>query len=223
MIAEENLVNKDNPQISFSSINIILLINMLMKQTIPNFKSYIISDFYKKRKLNEDDFTQIYIEQSQILIRKCDYPFNINGQYRDITNLSKGFSDFYFYPNEENISTTSLFSVECKRLPAPEKSREKEYVIGDKDNGGIERYKSEKHGKGLKECGLLAFVEKENFNHWSNKINDWIVELSKSNIHWKDDEALTQIESNQNFCILNSIVHRDKDDINLTHFLVSIS
>ena len=62
MIAEENLFNKSNPQIGIPKTNIILLISKLMKLAVPNFKSYIVSDFYKKRKLNEDDFTQIYIE-----------------------------------------------------------------------------------------------------------------------------------------------------------------
>jgi len=94
MIAEENLSNNNNPQISISNNNVVMLIIKLMKQTVPHFKTYLVSDFYKKSKLNEDDFTQIYIEQAQILIRNYDYPFNINGQYRDITNLSKGFSDF---------------------------------------------------------------------------------------------------------------------------------
>ena len=70
MIAEENLYNKSNPQISIPNTNIILLISKLMKSVVPHFKSYVVSDFYQKRKLNEDDFTQIYIEQAQILLRK---------------------------------------------------------------------------------------------------------------------------------------------------------
>ncbi len=166
MIAEENLSNTPNHNINVSNTKVLLLISKLMKQTAPSFKTYLVSDFYKKRKLNEDDFTQVYIEQAQILIRKYNYPFNINGQYRDINNLSKGFSDFYFYPNEQNVSTTSFYSVESKRLPSPEKSREKEYVIGTNNNGGIERYKTEKHGKGLNRCGLLGFIEKEDSIHW---------------------------------------------------------
>lgn len=223
MIAEENLSNKSNPQISISSANVVLLISKLMKQTVPSFKTYIVSDFYKKRKLNEDDFTQIYIEQAQILIRNHDYPFNINGQYRDINNLSKGFSDFYFYPNEQNVSTSSFFSVESKRLPSPEKSREKEYVIGDKNNGGIERYKTEKHGKGLNECGLIGFVEKENSNHWKVTINSWIKDLVKTDKNWNDDEILSEAESNTDFCFLKSIAHRKSDDINLSHLWVMLN
>ncbi len=223
MIAEESILNTSIPKISISNTNTISLINKLMKQSVSNFKSYIVSDFYKKRELSEDDFTQIYIEQTQILIRTNDYPFNINGQYRDITNLSKGFSDFYFYPNEQNISTASLFSVECKRLPSPEKSREKEYVIGEKNNGGIERYKTEKHGKGLSECGLLGFVEKENFNYWSTKINNWISDLATTNKVWRKDEVLSEIESDIEFCVLKSITHRNEDDVNLTHLWISIN
>ncbi len=223
MIAEENLSNKSNPQISISNANIVLLISKLMKQAVPNFKTYIASDFYKKSKLNEDDFTQIYIEQAQILIRNHDYPFNINGQYHDITNLSKGFSDFYFYPNEQNVSTASFFSVESKRLPSPTKSREKEYVIGITNNGGIERYKIEKHGKGMNECGLLGFVEKENPIHWTITINNWIKDLAKTDKNWNSDEVLSEIESNSDFCVLKSIAQRKSDGINLIHLWITVN
>lgn len=220
MIAEENLSNTPSPNISVSNSSIFININNLMKQAVPNFKKYILSDFYQKRSLNEDDFTQIYIEQAQILIRKYDYPFNINGQYRDITNLSRGFSDFYFYPNEEDNSTTSLFSVECKRLPSPEKSREKEYVIGTSNNGGIERYKTEKHGKGLNNCGILGFIEKENSSHWFKEINSWIIDLTKKDVNWKIDEILSETESTTDYSILKSIAYRKNSTLDLSHLWI---
>lgn len=224
MIAEENLYNKQVPNISISDIGKISLIKEIMKQSVDNFKSYLRSDFYNKKNFNEDSFTQTYVEQTQILIRNRDYPFNVSSSYRDITNQSKGISDFYFYPNEEGVSTASIFSVEAKRLPAPEKYREKEYVIGSKNNGGIERYKTEKHGKGLKKCGLLGFVEKENFDYWSIAINKWITELSETdNSSWKRDERLSLKESNLDFGVLESVAHRTNDDIHLTHIWVSIN
>ena len=224
MIAEENLSNTSTPNIGVSNTNVLLRIGKLMTQTVPSFKAYIVSDFYKKSKLNEDDFTQVYIEQAQILIRKYDYPFNINGQYRDITNLSKGFSDFYFYPNEQHISTASIFSVECKRLPSPPpKSREKEYVIGTNNNGGIERYKTEKHGKGLDKCGLLGFIEKEDSAYWLKEINSWIVDLTKINSDWKKDEILSEIESTIDYSIIQSIAHKKRDTINLTHLWIILN
>ena len=49
-----------------------------------------------EKKLSENDLTQLYTKQAQIHIRKKDYPFNIEGQYQDVYNQSKGFSDFSF-------------------------------------------------------------------------------------------------------------------------------
>ncbi len=223
MIAEEKLDNKQTPNIDILTINVISLIKGIMKQSVSSFKSYI-SDSYSEKKLNEDILTQIYIAQTQVLIRQKDYPFNISGQYKDFDNNSRGIPDIYFYPNEEIASKSSLFSVEAKRLPAPAKDREKEYVIGSKNNGGIERYKTQKHGKGLNECGLLGFVEKKDFNHWNTSINSWIAELSKiDNSSWKNDEILSLEEANSDFCVLNSIAHRTNDDIHLTHLWVSLN
>jgi len=223
MIAEEKLSDKYIHNISVPKTNVVMLINDLMKETIPYFKSSLILGFHKKKNLNEEDMTQIFTTQAQILIRKKDYPFNVEAEYKDIYNLSKGYSDFFFYPNEQNISTASIFSVESKRLPSPEKPREKEYVIGDKNNGGIERYKTEKHGKGLYECGLLGFIEKENSKYWEEIINKWIKELAKTVKNWNNDEILSKVESNTDFCFLKSIARRKSDDINLTHLWVRLN
>lgn len=223
MIAEENLSNNEQPKISISKTNFISLIIESMKQNVPHFKTYIASGHHKKKNLNEDDLTQIYIEQAQILIRKQDYPFNISSQYRDIYNLSKGFSDFYFYPNEQGISNTSLFSVECKRLPAPDKAREREYVFGTSNNGGIERYKTEKHGKGLNYCGLIGFVEKEKPSHWVAAINNWITDLADTNKFWKYDETLSELNSNIDFCFLESIAYRKTSEIKLSHLWIILN
>jgi hypothetical protein len=223
MIAEEYLSKGEIPNVSISNKNVVSLINKLMKQTVPNFKSYLASGFHKKKQLNEEEFTQLFTKQAQILIRAENYPFNIEGEYKDVYNLSRGFSDFFFYPNEQNVSTASIFSVESKRLPSPEKYREKEYVIGDKNNGGIERYKKEKHGKGLNECGLLGFIEKEESKHWLKKINGWIEDLANSDTTWNKNEILTEHEARTDFSYLKSIAHRKTDDINLYHIWIKMS
>lgn len=222
MIAEEISSYGQPPNVSVSGMTVISLIEDIIVTTIPHFKSNLAAHFHKKKKLSEDDYTQLFTKQAQILIRKKDYPFNIESQYRDIYNLSKGFSDFFFYPNELNITTASLFSVECKRLPAPDKSREKEYVIGVKNNGGIERYKTEKHGVGLKECGLIGFIEVENSDSWEVIINNWIKELAKSDHNWMEDEILYQVKADPNYYFLESIAHRKVDDINLIHLWIKL-
>lgn len=223
MIAEENLSMGEKPTVSISNKNVVRLVNKLMKQTVPIFKSYLISGFHKKKRLNEEELTQLFTKQAQILIRKENYPFNVEGEYKDVYNLSKGFSDFFFYPNEQNVSTSSIFSVESKRLPSPERSREKEYVIGDKNNGGIERYKTEKHGKGLNECGLLGFMEREDSKYWIKTINGWIEDLAKWNNVWNKNETLKEVETGIDYCCLKSVAHRKSDDINLDHIWIKIS
>lgn len=223
MIAEENFSNNEQPKISISKTNVISLIIESMKQNVPQFKTYLASGHHKKKHLSEDDLTQIYIEQAQILIRRQDYPFNINSQYRDIYNLSEGFSDFYFYPNEQGTSNTSLFSVECKRLPSPTKARAKEYVIGISNNGGIERYKTERHGKGLNGCGLLGFIEKRNPDHWLTTINNWIRNLATTNRAWEDNETLSKVDSTVDYCFLESIAHRKNSNIHLIHLWINLN
>ncbi|RZL44604.1 MAG: hypothetical protein EOP00_19515 [Pedobacter sp.] len=223
MIAEENLSMNKAADISLSANTVVSLIQVLMQQTVPMFNRYIKSASYQKRVLNEDDFTQIFVEQAQLLVRKENYPFNINSQYRDIHNLSKGFSDFYFYPNEEGISTASIFSVESKRLPAPEKAREKEYVMGNSKNGGIERYKIEKHGKGLASCGVLGFIESNTFEHWLLTVNSWIQTLTHSDTSWKKDELLIEAEKKDHYTYLKSIAHRlSSSDVSLHHLWIYV-
>lgn len=65
--------------------------------------------------------------------------------------------------------------LEGKRLPAPEKRREKEYLKGtDKISGGIERFKEGLHGRKLQQCAMIAYVQKEDCRTWYDRINEWI-------------------------------------------------
>lgn len=223
MIADESFSNIEYSKISITKTNVISLIIEVMKHNVTHFKIYLASQHHKKENLNEDELTQIYLEQAQILIRKRDYPFNISSQYRDIYNRSKGFSDCYFYPNEQGVSTQSIFSVECKRLPVPEASRKKEYVYGESNNGGIERYKTEKHGKGLNTCGLLGFIENENPKHWLTTINKWITDIASTSTIWKEDETLSEIESQYDYSFLESIAHRKTSDLKLVHLWINLN
>ena len=223
MIAEENLTNEEErttPEISINRGTLTYSIINSLKQSVPFFKSYITTHVSKKT-LNEDELTQVFVEQLDIQLRKLNYSFGVKNQYRDIYHGSSGFSDFYFHPIEEGKSTASIFSIESKRLPSPTSDREKEYVIGTKKNGGVERYKIEKHGKGLSECGMLGFIEKENSVFWITKINKWINDLSKSDITWNKDEVVEELENHSEFVYLNSVAHRiSSSDILLHHFWI---
>ncbi len=85
----------------------------------------------------------------------------------------------------------SFLALEAKRLPTPRADRKKEYVTGP--GGGIERFKRELHGKGLKEVGLIGYVQKHSFAYWRDQINQWVDELLKnppSDISWDEQDRL---------------------------------
>jgi hypothetical protein len=189
------------------------------KKATPFFKKVLVQPNIS-RPLNENKLTQIFVEQLKIQLLKIESGFEVANQYSDIFFGAKGIPDFYFYIPEEGKTSMPLFIVEAKRLPAYMIANEKEYVKGTKLNGGIERFKIEKHGKGLLQCGMLGFIENEDVEHWLGKINEWIEELSNTTSNWLKEELLTLIETNAQFACMNSIAHAGKRCVTLHHFWI---
>jgi hypothetical protein len=222
MIAEEQIPS--HPEIISSSIPIGKIIDCIIdsfKANTPYLKDHIKQ--FTHQQLNEEKLTQEFVA---LLRRKtADYSFLIGQELKDLYNYSTGRSDFYFYWKDESTTTESFFSVEAKiltdRFP---NSRETEYVIGSTNNGGIQRYKIEKHGKGLSQCGMLGFVEKDSFDFWIAKINTWIEELSKPNSSiWNKNESIKEVERNAVSIYLKSVAHRSSsNDIQLHHFWITL-
>jgi len=226
MIAEEKIYTKPEHNICVSNEKLVNSILKLMKCVVTNFKTQV--NYFPKNSLNEGVLTQHFEQQTQILIRKFDYSFNIGKEYKDVEHKSKGIPDLYFYPNDENqIPIKSIFSIECKRLPAPDnpKERKKEYVIGNnKNGGGIERFKTEKHGKGLNDCGMIGFVEEETFIFWQKTINQWITEHSEKDNFWQKDEILNITEETTDFAVLKSIACKTSQKyVHLHHLWINIT
>lgn len=171
--------------------------------------------------LNENKLTQILVEQINAILLEGGLPILAQNQYSDVFFGSKGVPDFYFYKVEKGKTNEPLFIVESKVLPAPlPKEREQEYVIGNKNNGGIERFKSEKHGKGLDECGLVGFIEKSDHDFWLRTINCWVSKLATSTKNWKADEILNTLQVEKNFAYLNSIAYKKSSKVKLHHFWI---
>lgn len=220
MIAEEYNVNF-TPDLSITKGTSVALLIECLKDAAPFFQT-ARSEPSIVGKLNENKLTQIFVEQVDVQLRKKPLPVGVKNQYSDIFFGTKGIPDFYFHPLEEGRTSQPLFVCEAKRLPAPTGSIKTEYVIGDRKNGGIERFKIGKHGKGFDESALLGFVESESFDHWTNEINGWITNLAKANAEWNIDERLDVVDKGALSCFLNSIVHRNGDsDIKLYHIWVN--
>lgn len=171
---------------------------------------------------SEKSLVQEFVIQNDIQLRKHINSLRIEKEYTDNFYRTKGIPDFAYLPLEEGVSHEPIFIVEAKILPAPDNitKREKEYVIGDNCNGGIERFKIGKHGVGVDYCGIVGFINDNNtIETWINRINSWIIDLSKEeNSIWSHDETLEIVDnSNQ----IQSIIKRHSKNACLYHFLLN--
>jgi len=72
--------------------------------------------------------------------------------------------------------------VEAKRLPAPSKDRECEYVTGtDRSSGGptggIQRFKLGLHGSNVETAAMVGYIGQRSPRYWHGAINGWIADL----------------------------------------------
>lgn len=111
-------------------------------------------------------------------------------------DLSVSPAEAAFIGAREYSIYDTILVLECKRLPAPSKDREKEYVSGGKErvSGGIQRFKMGLHGTDMKLAVMIGYVQQRSANEWWREINKWILELSKNKktdfCIWKSDETL---------------------------------
>jgi hypothetical protein len=88
--------------------------------------------------------------------------------------------------------------MEGKRLPAPSKDREREYVTGEENkiSGGIQRFKLGVHGAEHDTAIIVGYIQKKSLRDWHPVINGWISELAKSHPEkWSANEKLTPLQS----------------------------
>ncbi|NQU06260.1 MAG: hypothetical protein HQ568_09230 [Calditrichaeota bacterium] len=108
--------------------------------------------------------------------------------------------DISVVPADSRFLDIPLLVFECKRLPAPRRDREMEYITGhDKIKGGIQRFKRSDHGAKLKIVAMIGYIQKDSIDHWYGRINEWILELSNGkstdDLDWSEDEILHLKES----------------------------
>lgn len=132
-----------------------------------------------------------------------------------------------FYNTQEPI-----FAMEAKRLYQTEKAREKEYLIGRRENGkykhcgGVEKFKMAIHGRNLHYGAMIGYIQEYDFHYWQRTINGWIDELIAGKIpsyaHWLGKDKLYLLNQTANtakYCSENS---RPKDSIILFHLWVNL-
>lgn len=178
---------------------------------------------HKNTDWNEDSLTQVFIAQNTVQLQKLSSSLMVAAQYRDIYHKTKGIPDVFYSMIEEGRDHKPSFVMEAKRLPTPTSTREKEYVVGKtttgNPNGGIERFKLGKHGAGHSHCGMLAFVEKEEYQYWLKNINSWIAELYPI---WSESELLKLQKNFSHYSHYKSKAERETDAVDLDHYWIKI-
>ncbi len=140
-------------------------------------------------------------------ISKSKYSFQ-----REVSQRGSYTVDIGIYKGEFLI-----FVIEAKILPIPERE-EYEYVYGK--GGGIQRFKNNNHGYDdknnlIEENGMIAYIQKEDFEYWFAKINQWILDAG-----WGEGEKLSQKYHNQNDKFTSDHCRIDNSSLRLHHFWV---
>lgn len=163
-----------------------------LKNAISQYKEN--NDMKKVTLENEDDVTTIL----RRFLCDLDSPFDFELQTKapeknektDIGILRK-------YSKQRHIP---FCIIEAKRLPTPRYSgsQKTEYVCYENavKQGGIERFKTRKHGDKLNFSLMVGYIQEKNAKHWHIKVNDWIREqiLKSSNesISWINEDMLSK-------------------------------
>lgn len=156
------------------------------------------------------------IEEPQHGRRKIDLAVKPTGIYIH----AKLYSSIY----------TPIIVFEAKRLPAPERSREQEYVTGGaKISGGIQRFKMGEHGLGYCVSGMIGYVQSDDINFLYDKINNIILNLSKNSsdlLSWKPNECLEKVDDKMNVGLAKFVSHHFRNvsgEICLYHLWIDMT
>ncbi len=176
---------------------------------------------------SEDDIT---LAMSYYLDGKSEqllYPFKFINQAKR-TDIGVYLGRCYISNNVRKFCW-----IEAKRLPTPNKTTrdEREYVFVDHSqkqfdgNGGIERFKLNKHGDGLPIAIMFGYVQSETFEYWEKRVNQWL--QSYTSIFGNKDERLIRINQRANrfHSTHIRIDYKSKqkmDDITIYHFWITL-
>lgn len=125
------------------------------------------------------------------------------------TGRSRG--DLSVSPTEAVMIFARVFTVydpflviECKRLPAPSKKREREYLTGgDNRTGGVQRFKLGLYAPKEENAVLIGYIQSNDSKYWHEMILSWMKELAGANrqsdgTDWGNDECLEPLYSASN-------------------------
>lgn len=198
------------------------LVLSFIDQYIPNFSSYYQS---MKDSEKENRISDILVNHFEL----CKHESGGYIPFRFSKNPTQAKSDketdIGVFVMTRNQTPLPLIEFEAKRFS--DSSNNKEYVCGVR--GGIERFKRGHHSSHLKVSGMFGYIQSRTSSDWIEKVNNWIKELSVSNvdntIDWTGgEEILTKIDTFPLVTKLYSSHTRKstEDKILLWHYLIDL-
>jgi hypothetical protein len=182
---------------------------------------------------NEDDTTNAFNSFLNFELSKNENRFHFIFQHKTIeSNTSTDIGVISLRYSKYRC----ICFIEAKRFPTPEYngSQETEYVCykNATKQGGIERFKTGKHGGKEKFpfSIMIGYIQQENPNHWHKKVNEWIEEQinenSNKNISWFNEDLLSIEDgflSNSKLTKYKSIHSRiNLEKIKLIHYWIDL-
>lgn len=185
----------------------------------------------KKGKLiQEDDISNV------ISTFFCNIQEIFNFKYQPKDPEKNGGTDIGILKKYGSPRHVPLCYIEAKILPTPinsKKRQETEYVCyrNLKKQGGIERFKTGAHASRKSMSIMFAYVQKEDFSFWFDKVNSWIKEeitsSSNSLIAWHTEDILIQqnVLNQENVTKYSSVHTRvaPLTKVELIHYWINLS
>ncbi|HAN78740.1 MAG TPA: hypothetical protein DCQ31_13750 [Bacteroidales bacterium] len=198
-------------------------------EIVINFLKIFLKEFNPKNSdIKENDREGLINDELEhfldVVASDNDYRFRIKATPENRENQSK--VDFAFRPKSINNSQI-FFTIEAKRLPAYKTNIKTDYVCNDKQNGGIERFKWNKHGidkngKPIPQNAMIAYIEEHDFEYWYNQINEWILEQEDNStaLKWTKDEVLVKISFDEIATLQSNHLRINNENVMLNHFWI---
>lgn len=127
MIANEYSPLTQTPTLSVQKGKTLQLIYKAMNEAILPFRKIVLKQDDLKKPLNENKYTQIFVEQVDVFLRQ--YPnIGVKNQYSDVFHNTKGVPDFYFHKIEEGYYNKPIVVWESKNTKYLYQKREKKRI-----------------------------------------------------------------------------------------------
>lgn len=224
----DKLLSYNPPQsndLSVKSNHEVILILDFIDQNISGFCPYYldIKDSDRENRIS-DSLVQHFQCCIQEDLSEGYFPFRFSKNPTQPDSTKE--TDIGVFVLTRNPNLITIIEFEAKRFSKT--SNNKEYVCGER--GGIERFKKGEHASHLSICGMFGYVQSRTSEEWIEKVNTWIVKLSKKNtdpdVDWTSpDEKLSKVKSFLNVEKLISVNSRkkSKDSISIYHYFINLS